>query len=89
MFVFSLQFSWIKSLFDNNFYQLKVIPLYLIRWYFEANFKFHSNLEINPSVLRNFAKFYQELFFRCGKYLSFLVTLPSTVVSQFIWLTNI
>ena len=29
--VVSLQCSWIKRLFDNNFHQWKVIPLYLIR----------------------------------------------------------
>ena len=28
--IVSLQSSWIKMLFDNNFYQWKVIPFYLI-----------------------------------------------------------
>ena len=31
--VVSLQCSWIKRLFDNNFHQWKLIPLYLIRQY--------------------------------------------------------
>ena len=44
--VVSLQSSWIKKLFDNNFHQWKLIPLYLIRQYLGKNFKFHSNLEL-------------------------------------------
>ena len=31
--VVSFQCSWIKRLFDNNFHQRKLIPLYLIRQY--------------------------------------------------------
>ena len=31
--VVSLQCSWIKRLFDNNFHQWKLIPLYLFRQY--------------------------------------------------------
>ena len=29
--VVSLQCTWINRLFDNNFYQWKVIPIYLLR----------------------------------------------------------
>ena len=46
---------------------------------------FHSNLEISLSVVRNFLKFDQELFFRWSKYFSSPVTLPSTVACQFTW----
>ena len=42
----SLQCSWIKRLFNNNFHQWKLIPLYLIRQYFGKNFKFHSNSDV-------------------------------------------
>ena len=55
--IVSLQCSWIKRLFDNNFHQWKVIPLYLIRWYLGRNFKFHSNLEVSHSILCNFLDF--------------------------------
>ena len=40
--IFSLQYSWIRRLFDNNFYQWKVMPLHLIQKYPRKNFKFHS-----------------------------------------------
>ena len=83
--VVSLQCSWIKRLFDNNFHQWKLIPLYLIRQYLGKNFKFHSNLEISHSILCKFPKFYKEIFIRWGKHLSSPATLPSTISSQFVW----
>ena len=39
--VVSLQCSWIKKLFDNNFHQWKLIPLDLFRQYLAKNFKFY------------------------------------------------
>ena len=83
--VVSLQCSWIKRLFDNNFHQWKLIPLYLIRQYLGKNFKFHSNLEVSHSILCKFPKFYKEIFIRWGKYISSPATLPSTVACQIIW----
>ena len=62
--VISLDCSWIKRLFDNNFHQWKLIPLYLIRQYLGKNSKFPSNLEISHSVLCKFPKFYKEIFIR-------------------------
>ena len=38
--VVSLQCSWIKRLFDNNFHQWKLIPLYLIRQYLGKKLNF-------------------------------------------------
>ena len=81
----SLQCSWIKSLFDDNFHQWKLIPLYLICQYLGKNFKFHSNFEAIHSILCKFSKFYKEIFIRWGKHLSSPATLPSTVACQFIW----
>ena len=62
--VVSLQCSWIKKLFDNNFHQWKIVPLYLILQYLGKSFKFHSNLEISNSILSNFPKFYKEIFIK-------------------------
>ena len=63
--VVDLQFSWIKRLFENSFYQRKEVPLYLVHRYLEKN---HSNVEKNRSVLCDFYKFYQELLSRWDKY---------------------
>ena len=83
--IVSLQCSWIKRLFDNNFHQWKLIPLYLIRQYLGKNFKFHSNLEVSHSILCKFPRFYKEVIIRWGKHLSSPATLPSTLACQFIW----
>ena len=83
--VVSLQCSWIKRLFDNNFHQWKIIPLYLFRQYLGKNFKFHSNVQVSHSILRKFPKFYKETFIRWCKHLASPATLPSTVACQFIW----
>ena len=83
--VVSLQCSWIKRLFDYNFHQWKIIPLYLFRQYLGKKFKFHSNLQVSHSILSNFPKFYKEIFIRWGKHLASPATLPSTVACQFIW----
>ena len=80
-----LRCSWIKRLFDNKFNQWKVILLYLIRRYLGGNFKFHSNLEVNHSILCKFPRFYKKVMIRWGKHLSSPATLPSTVVCQFFW----
>ena len=64
--IVSLQCSWIKRLFDNNFHQWKVIPLYLIRRYLGRNFEFHSNLEVSHSILCKFPIFYKEVIIRWG-----------------------
>ena len=83
--VASLQCSWIKRLFDNNFHLWKIIPLYLFRQYLGKNFKFHSNLEVSHSILCKFPKFYKDIFIRWGKHLASPATLPPTVACQFIW----
>ena len=87
--VVSLQCSWIKRLFDNNFHQWKLIPLYLIRQYLGKNLKFHSNLEVSHSILCKFPNFYKEIFIRWGKHLCPPANLLSTVAYQFIWYNSI
>ena len=41
----SLQCSWIKILYDDNFHERKLIPLHLIKSTFGINFRFHFNLD--------------------------------------------
>ena len=42
--IVSLQCSWIRRLYDNNFHEWKLIPLHLIVMSFGLKFKFHSNV---------------------------------------------
>ena len=42
----SLQCSWVKRLFDRNFHEWKIIPLFLFEKYLGKNSKFHGSLDI-------------------------------------------
>ena len=77
--VVSLQCSWIKRLFDNNFHQWKLIPLFVICQHLGKKIKFHSNLEVSHSILCKFPKCYKEIFIRWYRDLPSPATLPSTV----------
>ena len=39
--IVTLQCSWIRRLYKENFYPCKVIPLYLLEMHFGKNFRFH------------------------------------------------
>ena len=84
--IVSLQCFWVRRLFDNKVHQWKVIPLYLIQKYLCKNFKFHSNLDLRKSRLRKFLKYYQEVLYTWGKFLSSSPNSPLAIISQFIWL---
>ena len=77
-----------KRLFDKNFDQWKVIPLYLICWYLGRNFKFLSNSEESHSILCKFPRFYKEVIIKWGKHLSSAATLTSIMACHFIWHNN-
>ena len=86
--IVSLQCSWIRRLYDENFHPWKVIPLYLIEMHFGKNFKFHPNLDLKDFSLKIFPKYYQEIIYRWSKYLSSPPFLPSSIASQFLWLNK-
>ena len=46
----SLQSSWIKRLFDENFHDWKILPLYIIHKSLGKKFVFHSNLKVNKKL---------------------------------------
>ena len=60
--VISLQCSWVKKLYDENFHEWKIIPLHLIRITLGQNFKFHSNLSYDTKLLTSFPVFYKNIF---------------------------
>ena len=81
----SLQYSSVKRLYDDKFHEWKLIPLHLIKSTFGINFKFHSNLDFDDSKILTFPSFYKQLFHNCRKYLSCLINVPSSILSQPIW----
>ena len=54
--IVSLQFSWIRRLYDETFHPWKVIPLYLIEMHLGKNLKFHPNLDLKDFPLKIFSK---------------------------------
>ena len=79
----SLQCSWIRILYDENFHEWKIIPSYLIKTIFFKNFKFHPCLDPSKRSLKNTPNFYKEMITSWVKCLSYSPSLPSAILSQF------
>ena len=47
----SMQCSWVKRLFEDDFHDWKIVPLFLIDKHLGKNFKFHNNLDISNDIL--------------------------------------
>ena len=47
----SMQCSWGKRLFEDDFHDWKILPLFLIDKHLGKNFKFHNNLDISNDIL--------------------------------------
>ena len=71
--VSSLQCSWMKRLFDENFHDWKVIPLSLIQKNLGTNFKFHNSIDIIKTILLKFPIFYQEIFLKWKQNYTFII----------------
>ena len=75
----SLQYSWIKILFDRNFHDWKIIPLHIIHKSLGKMFVFHSNLKVNKKLTKCFPKYYREIINTWGSKL-----LTPAILSQFL-----
>ena len=58
----SIQCSWVKRLFEDDFHDWKVIPLFLIGKYLGKNFKFHNNIDISNDIFSKFTSFFIKTF---------------------------
>ena len=87
--VISLQCSWIKKLYDENFHEWKVIPLHLTRITFGQNFKFHSNLSNDAKLLTNFPVFYKNIFRYWSQHFTVFPEFPSCILSTFYGITKL
>ena len=81
----SLQYSWIKRLYDDKFHEWKLIPQYLIKNVFGSNFVFHSNLSFDKKLLSRFPSFYQVLFISWMETFTYTSDSLSCIKSQFLW----
>ena len=84
----SRQRSWVKRLFEDDFHNWKVIPLFLISKHLGKNFKFHNNIDISNDILSKFPSFYQDIFIKWINNFTSKSTLPSTILSEVIWFNS-
>ena len=80
----SIQCSWVKRLFEDDFHDWKVIPLFLIGKHLGKNFKFHNNIDISNDILSKFPSFYQDIFIKWINNFTSKPTLPSMILSEVI-----
>ena len=83
--IIALQCYWIRRLYDNSFYEWKLIPLYLIEKSFGIAFKFHSNLLFKSNKINFFLSFYRQIIFNWKKHLAMITKVPSCMLSQYLW----
>ena len=83
-----MQCSWVKRLFKDDFHDWKVIPLFLIGKHLGNDFKFHNNIYINIDILSKFPSFYQDIFIKWIITFTSRPTLPSMILSEFIWFSS-
>ena len=85
--ILSLQYSWVKQLYDDEVELVSIHETchHIIKSTFGINFKFHSNLDFDDSKILTFPSFYKQLFRNWRKYLSYSVNIPSSILSQPIW----
>ena len=57
----SLQYSWVKNLYDGCFHEQKIILLHLFSKYVGASFKFQSNLHFEGKLLKYLLPFYKQM----------------------------
>ena len=65
----SLQCSRVKRMFDRNFHEWKIIPLFLFEKYFGKKFKFHGSLDIRQYLIRKIPEFCREILLNWSKFL--------------------
>ena len=73
----SLQFSWVKKKYNENFHEWNLIPFHLIFITFGQNFKFHPNLLYDAKLLASFPVFYKNILRYWTQHFTVSPELPS------------
>ena len=79
---------WVKRLFEDDFYDWKIIPLFLIGKQLGKSFEFHNNLDIKNHILSKFPFFYQVILIKSISNFTSKSTLPSIILSEVIWFNS-
>ena len=75
-------------MFDDDFYDWKLIALFLIGKHLGKNFKFHNSIDINNELISKCPSFYQDIFMKWINNYTAKLTLPSMLLSEFIWFNS-
>ena len=84
----SLQFSWVKKLYDQNSHDWKLIPMHFTNNALGKNFIFHPNLSFETSVLHQFPTFHANILQSWKRNFSHISYTPSYIGSQCLWYNN-
>ena len=84
----SIQCSWIKRLFEDDFHDGKVITPFLIGKHLGKKFKFHNNIDLSKDILLKFLSIYQNIFIKLIINYTDKPTLPSMILYEFIWFNS-
>ena len=82
-----MQCSWVKRLFEDDFHDWKIIPLFLIDKHLQKNFKFHNNLDISNDILFKISTFLSRYFHKMDSFTS-KPNLPFMILSEVIWFNS-
>ena len=83
-----MQCSWVKRLFEDNFNDWKVIPLFLVGKHLGKHFKFHNNVDANNDILSKFLSFRRDVFITWINNYTSKPTVPSMILFEFIWFNS-
>ena len=75
-------------MFEDDFYDWKLIALFLIGQHLGKNFKFHNSIDINNELFSKCPSFYQDIFMKWINNYTAKVTLLSMLLSEFIWFNS-
>ena len=84
----SMQCSWVKRLFEDDFHDWKIPPLFLIGKHLGKNFKFHNNIVKSNDIPSKFPSFYQDIFIKWINNFTSKSTLQSMILSEVIWFNS-
>ena len=73
-------------MFQDDFHDWKVIPLFLIGKHLGQNFKIHNNIDLSNDVLSKFPSY--DIFIKWINNYTAKPTLLSMILSEFIWFNS-
>ena len=81
----SVQWLWVRRLYDDTFQEWAIIPLRFIKNTFGNSFRFNSFLVFKRHHVKSFPDYYRYILLNWKRYFSEKLELPSCILSQNLW----